>query len=101
MTTSLAVVCPGCFQHKEEAVAICPQCGYDTACRASFAAAATGTDLFESTLSGGSPLGKPGGFGMTYLGFDLTLQVKVAIKEYCPRDPEWIRLPCWRQVTFP
>ncbi len=85
MTTSLAVVCPGCFQHKEEAVAICPQCGYDTAALRSPLLLPVLICLNQRYLVG-RPLGKPGGFGMTYLGFDLTLQVKVAIKEYCPRD---------------
>jgi len=85
MTTSLAVVCPGCFQHKEEAVAICPQCGYDTAALRSPLLLPVLICLNQRYLVG-RPLGKPGGFGVTYLGFDLTLQVKVAIKEYCPRD---------------
>jgi formylglycine-generating enzyme required for sulfatase activity/serine/threonine protein kinase len=31
-------------------------------------------------------LGKPGGFGVTYLGWDLNLQTRVAIKEYLPRE---------------
>ena len=31
-------------------------------------------------------LGKPGGFGITYLARDVTLENEVAIKEYLPRD---------------
>ena len=27
-----------------------------------------------------------GGFGITYLGYDLDLEIRVAIKEFCPRD---------------
>jgi serine/threonine protein kinase len=34
----------------------------------------------------GKVLGKPGGFGITYLAFDTKLETKVAIKEYLPRD---------------
>lgn len=34
----------------------------------------------------GRVLGKPGGSGITYLGFDLLLHTRVAIKEYLPRD---------------
>jgi serine/threonine protein kinase len=34
----------------------------------------------------GRVLGRPGGFGITYLGFDTSLDTVVAIKEYHPRD---------------
>ena len=34
----------------------------------------------------GRVLGKPGGVGITYLGFDRHLQATVALKEYLPRD---------------
>jgi serine/threonine protein kinase len=34
----------------------------------------------------GRVLGKPGGFGITYLGFDAVLKRRVAIKELMPRD---------------
>jgi serine/threonine protein kinase len=34
----------------------------------------------------GRVLGRPGGFGITYLAFDRQLETTVAIKEYLPRD---------------
>ncbi|WP_251979622.1 serine/threonine-protein kinase [Salinibacter ruber] len=34
----------------------------------------------------GHVLGKPGGFGITYLAFDERLQARVALKEYLPRE---------------
>ena len=34
----------------------------------------------------GKVLGKPGGFGITYLALDTRLETRVAIKEYLPRD---------------
>ena len=34
----------------------------------------------------GRVLGKPGGFGITYLAFDERLHTRVAVKEYMPRD---------------
>lgn len=34
----------------------------------------------------GKVLGKPGGFGITYLAWDMYLQTYVAIKEFLPRD---------------
>lgn len=85
MATPLAAICPGCFRHKGGAVALCPHCGYDAGAARSPLLLPTLVRLNQRYLIGRT-LGKPGGFGVTYLGFDLTLQVKVAVKEYCPRD---------------
>ena len=71
MATSMAAVCPGC--------------GYDAAASRSPLLLPVLTRLNQRYLVGRT-LGKPGGFGVTYLGFDVTLRVKVAIKEYCPRE---------------
>ena len=77
-------LCPGCFADKGEA-AVCPYCGYDESERR--------TPLLlphRTVLNGqfvvGRILGKPGGFGITYLGWDINLDTPVAIKEYLPRD---------------
>ena len=85
MATTLAAICPGCFRHKGGEVAVCPQCGYDASASRSPLLLPALTRLNQRYLIGRT-LGKPGGFGVTYLALDLTLQVKVAIKEYCPRD---------------
>lgn len=76
--------CPGCFRVKDNH-AVCPRCGYDEA--------APRSPLFlphGAVLAGqyrvGKVLGRPGGFGITYLGWDIYLQQKVAIKEYLPTD---------------
>ena len=85
MATSMAAVCPGCFRHKGGEIAVCPGCGYDAAASRSPLLLPVLTRLNQRYLVGRT-LGKPGGFGVTYLGFDVTLRVKVAIKEYCPRE---------------
>ena len=85
MATPLAAVCPGCFRHKGGEVAVCPHCGYDAAASRSPLLLPALTLLNQRYLIGRT-LCKPGGFGVTYLGFDLTLQVKIAVKEYCPRE---------------
>lgn len=76
--------CPGCFGVKDNH-AVCPSCGYDES--------APRSPLFlphGAVLAGqyrvGKVLGRPGGFGITYLGWDIYLQQKVAIKEYLPTD---------------
>ncbi len=75
-------LCYGCFCEKEGDV--CPHCGYvPNADNHPFLALPLGTILAGRYMAG-KVLGM-GGFGITYLGFDLTLQVKVAIKEYMPQ----------------
>ena len=73
-------ICYGCFQEKEPGV--CPHCGYDDKEEQPYLALPRGTILNGRYLTG-KVLGI-GGFGITYLGYDLTLDIKVAIKEYMP-----------------
>ena len=64
---------------------VCPACGRDaSACTPRAHHLPPGTMLAERYLLG-AVLGE-GGFGITYLGLDTRLDVKVAIKEYYPRD---------------
>lgn len=75
--------CPGCF-HDKSGAAICAVCGYDES--------EPRPPLFlpHGLIIGGQyrvgrVLGKPGGFGITYLTWDIHLQQRFAIKEYLPR----------------
>ncbi|MBR6090270.1 MAG: serine/threonine protein kinase, partial [Anaerolineaceae bacterium] len=75
--------CYGCMEPLEDGQTNCSHCGYDNSFPHN-----DNTLLPEgSILSGkyivGRVLGK-GGFGVTYLGFELNLNVKVAVKEYFP-----------------
>lgn len=75
--------CPGCFENKNS-LAVCPHCGYDES------APRTALYLPHGVIIGGqyrvgSVLGRPGGFGITYIAWDVHLQQRVAIKEYLPR----------------
>ena len=74
-------VCYGCFQEKEPG-SICPYCGFDENEEKPYLALPLGTILNGRYMTG-KVLGI-GGFGITYLGYDLTLEIKVAIKEYMP-----------------
>lgn len=76
--------CPGCFQLKGGA-AVCPHCGYDEATPRSPLFLPHGM-ILGGQYRVGRVLGRPGGFGITYLGWDVNLQQRVAIKEYLPRE---------------
>ena len=77
-------LCPGCFGERSR-TPVCPQCGFDERQRPSHLALPPRTVLASQYVVG-RVLGRPGGFGVTYLGWDLRLETRVAIKEYLPRD---------------
>ena len=84
-TRPVEVTCPGCFHPREWDIAgVCPICHYRAGLEGrSGALLPVGTQLKGYVV--GEKLGQ-GGFGITYRGFDLTLKMKVAIKEYYPSD---------------
>ena len=75
--------CMKCMHELEAGQKFCPECGrpYGSVNTESFALK-PGTILDGKYLVG-EMLGQ-GGFGITYIGFDLLLEQKVAIKEYFP-----------------
>ena len=79
-------LCPGCFADKGDSVpSICPRCGYDESAPRSALILPHRTVLNNQYLIG-CTLGKLGGFGITYLAWDIHLETPVAIKEYLPRE---------------
>lgn len=76
--------CPGCYGEKL-GLAVCPHCGYDESAPRSPLFLPHGI-IIGGQFRVGRVLGKPGGFGITYIGWDVFLQQRVAIKEYLPRD---------------
>ena len=75
-------LCFGCFSDHDGS-GPCPRCGYDLSkAKHPFVALPIGTILNGRYLTG-RVLGV-GGFGVTYLAFDMTLEINVAIKEYLP-----------------
>ena len=64
---------------------ICPHCGYDLRHQQEIPYALPPGTMLQSKYLIGNVLGK-GGFGITYVGFDIFLEVKVAIKEYYVSD---------------
>jgi len=73
--------CPGCM-HITFSADVCEHCGYDLLSENASHQLPTGTVLNGHYLVG-KVLGQ-GGFGITYLGWDLKLNIPIAIKEYYP-----------------
>ncbi len=75
-------LCMGCMKELERP-GVCPHCGYDPA-----NAKAQGHYLRPYTILNGKYLvGRvlgEGGFGITYIGYDLNLEMPVAVKEFYP-----------------
>lgn len=79
------MICPSCFQETLHN-GVCTSCGFDESVPLSPLLLPPGTPLMNGQYLVGKILGKPGGFGITYLGWDSQLATFVAIKEYLPRD---------------
>ena len=73
--------CGCCFAPKSGS-GVCPRCGCDAQMRNAAHQLPIGTVLKEQYQIG-KVLGQ-GGFGITYLGWDLYLDTPVAVKEYYP-----------------
>jgi serine/threonine protein kinase len=80
----LTYLCMGCMSDKGEHF-VCPSCRHNEDEGSSPLALAPRTILNQQYLIG-RVLGSPGGFGITYLAWDIRLERKVAIKEYLPRE---------------
>ncbi|MEN6417462.1 MAG: serine/threonine-protein kinase [Clostridiaceae bacterium] len=75
--------CMNCLLQLNEPKGVCPHCGFDNAaCENAPHQLECGSILAGSYMVG-RVLGQ-GGFGITYVGLDLNLEMKVAIKEYYP-----------------
>ncbi len=76
--------CPHCMADLlGHSGSVCPFCGFDAARHPQPPEALPRDTVLYGKYLVGDVLGR-GGFGMTYVGFDLSLESKVAIKEYYP-----------------
>ena len=75
--------CPSCFSEKWNHIQ-CDKCGYEFNAVHEGSTLPIGHLLRNGEYLVGKVLGKPGGFGITYLAWDTRLDVKVAIKEFLP-----------------
>lgn len=76
--------CLNCMEEKPEGQNICPYCGYDEETTEERFDQLKPGSLLNNRFTVGRPLGR-GGFGITYIAWDNSLQRKVAIKEYLPK----------------
>ena len=82
--TMLIKRCPHCMADLKECDdGPCPFCGFDQDATPQPAEAMHRNTILHGKYLVGDVLGR-GGFGITYVGFDLSLEIKVAIKEYYP-----------------
>ncbi|MBR6090153.1 MAG: protein kinase, partial [Anaerolineaceae bacterium] len=77
--------CFRCMEPMPEGEAVCPHCGHDNSLNHNDESLLHEGAILNGKYLVGHVLGR-GGFGVTYLGIDLTLKVKVAIKEYFPNS---------------
>ncbi len=73
----------GCMQEKPAVHIKCPYCGYDDTTMNNKPGQLPIWTFINNSYMIGKSLGD-GGFGITYMGFDVNLQKKIAIKEYFP-----------------
>lgn len=74
--------CPNCFEKKKR-LGKCQVCGYDDTIEHDSDGCLLPGTILDGKYMVGKVLGH-GGFGITYLGTDLTIKTKIAIKEYMP-----------------
>ena len=90
--------CMGCMEFYDSRYQICPHCGYIYGTPAAEAYhLKPGTPLQGGRYIVGRVLGF-GGFGVTYLGYDCKLKIKIAVKEYLPSEFS-TRMPGQTSVT--
>ena len=75
--------CYNCMTRMASGQRICPVCGHDNSIRRNSDNALPEGKILCGKYLVGKTLGQ-GGFGITYLGYNLIFQMKVAIKEYFP-----------------
>ncbi len=74
--------CPACMADRG-GVKICPKCGFDESTYDAPPHHLRPGTLLNGKYLVGKAIGE-GGFGITYVGYELNLEIKLAIKEYFP-----------------
>ena len=80
-----ANICISCMKSKKSGQSVCPHCGFDERTYTAPSYALPPYTILNGKFLVGRVLGM-GGFGITYVAMDLTLEHRVAIKEYFIRN---------------
>jgi serine/threonine protein kinase len=78
-------LCMGCMKERFEDEETCSNCGFVEGTAPDSPLYLPPRTILESKYLVGRVLGQ-GGFGITYLAWDINLNIKLAIKEYFPQD---------------
>jgi len=82
-TSSIETTCMSCFSELKPGNAFCTECGYNESAQVQAPHLLRPRTILNGKYLLGKVLGE-GGFGITYIGWDLNLDIKVAIKEFYP-----------------
>ncbi len=77
--------CMKCMTELKSSGGYCPNCGHKNGSEAAIPFAMKPNTILHGRYLVGCVIGQ-GGFGITYIGYDLVLNSRVAIKEYFPRS---------------
>jgi len=77
--------CPNCMQALGQGEDVCPYCGFDVSGYEEKPNCLRPFTVLQGKYMIGRVIGM-GGFGITYIGWDLNLQTYIAIKEYYPES---------------
>lgn len=77
-------ICLRCMKISDD-VGICPHCGREKTGQLTWSKALAPGTILNNKILIGNILGK-GGYGITYIGYDMLLEYRVAIKEFFPDE---------------
>lgn len=82
--SEIGKICLRCMRISDD-VGICPHCGREKAGQLTWSKALAPGTILNNKILIGNILGK-GGYGITYIGYDMLLEYRVAIKEFFPDE---------------
>ncbi|MEG1547321.1 MAG: serine/threonine-protein kinase [Clostridia bacterium] len=85
MSEDMDKLCMGCMTILADAHCVCKKCGWSNSADQNLPHQLPSGSLLAGKYLVGRALGQ-GGFGITYIGWDINLELRVAIKEYYPSD---------------